>query len=225
EMGNLGRGPYGELVGKRLVLRQDAARLDRDRDQALLDQALLDGDVGLLEGGLDVTGGELHVIREVAAELLVEDGSARLDGRLDAEDARVGLARSEYVHVDDGRLRKVVDVAAGPGDQSRVFAPLDGGADHLGYRHCEIPPSSLGDWRRRFALGTRRHHLRRRLDRLDDVVVAGAAAEVALEPQADLLLRRAGVALEQLLGRHDHAGRTEPALKAMLVPEGLLQGM
>src|SRR5207248_7983587 len=61
--------------------------------------------------------------------------------------------------------------------------------------------------------------------RLDDVVVAGAAAEVALEPHADLLLRRVGVALEQLLGRHDHAGRAEPALEAMLVPEGLLQGM
>src|SRR6266550_8605302 len=95
----------------------------------------------------------------------------------------------------------------------------------FGISPCELPPSSLGDRRRRFALGTRRHYLRRRLDRLDDVVVAGTAAEVALEPHADLLLGRVGVALEQLLGRHDHARRAEPALETMLVPEGLLQGM
>ena len=84
-MGNLGRRPYGELVGKGLVVRQHTTRLDRDRDQALLDQALLDGDVGFLEGGLDVTGGELHVIGEVAAELFVEDGGALLDGFLDID--------------------------------------------------------------------------------------------------------------------------------------------
>src|SRR5712691_2994871 len=87
------------------------------------------------------------------------------------------------------------------------------------------PPSSLGDRRGRFALGAGRHHLGRRLDRLDDVVVAGTATEVALEPQPDLLLRRVGVALEQLLRRHDHAGRAEAALEPVLVPERLLQGM
>ena len=52
----------------------------------MLDQALLDGDVGFLEGGVDVTGGELHVIGEVAAELFVEDGGALLDGFLDIDD-------------------------------------------------------------------------------------------------------------------------------------------
>ena len=31
-----------------------------------------------------------------------------------------------------------------------------------------------------------------------------------------------GIALEQLLDCHDHAGRTEAALQAMLVPEGFL---
>src|ERR1700716_2229757 len=90
-----------------------------------------------------------------------------------------------------------------------------------------ISTSSLlsGDRRRCLACCAWRHHLGRRLDRLDDVVVTGAAAEVALEPQSDLVLRRVGVALEQLLRRHDHAGRAEPALGAMLVPERLLEGM
>src|ERR1700736_6561572 len=87
-----------------------------------------------------------------------------------------------------------------------------------------VPPPS-GNRSRGFLLDTggSRHRLRRGLDRLDNIVVAGATAEVALEPQSDLLLGRVGVALEQLLGRHDHARGAEAALEAMLIPEGLLQ--
>jgi len=66
---------------------------------------------------------------------------------------------------------------------------------------------------------------RRGIDRLDDVVVAGAPAKVALETKPDLALGGVGIALEQLLRRHDHPRRAEPALEAVLVPERLLQGM
>src|SRR5207245_3620475 len=67
------------------------------------------------------------------------------------------------------------------------------------------------------------HGSRGGLDRLDDVLVAGAAAEVPLDPQPDLLLGWLRIAFQQLLGRHDHARRAVAALQAMLVPEGLLQ--
>ena len=50
---------------------------------------------------------------------------------------------------------------------------------------------------------------RRRLHGLEDVVVAGAAAEVALEPEADLLLRRVRVLLQQRDRRHHEAGRAD----------------
>src|SRR5258708_28165113 len=60
---------------------------------------------------------------------------------------------------------------------------------------------------------------------LDDVVIARAAAEVALEAFADLLLARARVLLEQAAGRHDHARRTEAALQTVLLPEALLHGV
>src|SRR6266850_2929 len=63
----------------------------------------------------------------------------------------------------------------------------------------------------------RRHVLGRPLDRLHDVVVTRAPAEVALELVADLLLRRLRVALEDLGGRHDHARRAEAALEAVLL--------
>jgi hypothetical protein len=51
-------------------------------------------------------------------------------------------------------------------------------------------------------------------------VVAGAAAEVALEPVPDLLVGGVRIAREQVGGGHDHAGRTEAALEAVLLPEG-----
>src|SRR3954447_8391811 len=58
------------------------------------------------------------------------------------------------------------------------------------------------------------HYVLRRCDRLDDVVVAGAAAEIALETLTDFLLRQAvRMLLHQVDGRHDHARRAEAALQ------------
>src|SRR6056297_3780519 len=42
-------------------------------------------------------------------------------------------------------------------------------------------------------------------DRLDDIVVPGAAADIALEIRADLCLGRRGVLLKKRRGGHDHA--------------------
>src|SRR5215471_18013821 len=67
-----------------------------------------------------------------------------------------------------------------------------------------------------------RHLLGRPLDGLDDVVVAGAAAEIALELMPDLSLAGIRIPLDHLRGRHDHAGRAEPALQAVLLPEPFL---
>src|ERR1700686_681002 len=69
------------------------------------------------------------------------------------------------------------------------------------------------------------HRLRRGLDRLDDVHVSGTPAQVAFETPADLIFRRVWVLIEQICRGHDEAGRAVTALKAMLVPERLLQRM
>src|SRR5438445_10149984 len=66
------------------------------------------------------------------------------------------------------------------------------------------------------------HLLGRPLDRLHDVVVAGAPAEVAFELVADLLFGRLWIALQHLMGGQDHAGRAEAALQAVLFPEAVL---
>src|ERR671920_494434 len=59
----------------------------------------------------------------------------------------------------------------------------------------------------------------RRADRLDDVVVAGAAAEIALEPLADFLFRGIRIALHEIDRAHDHAGRAKAALQAVVLAE------
>src|SRR5436190_23664029 len=60
------------------------------------------------------------------------------------------------------------------------------------------------------------------LDGLDDVDVARAAAEVALERLADLLLARRRILLEQRDRRHHHPRRAVAALEAVLRVERLL---
>src|SRR5437667_5286962 len=80
----------------------------------------------------------------------------------------------------------------------------------------------LGGERRR-AAGA--HRPRRFADGGDDVLVAGTAAEVALDGVADLVVGRIGVARQKVGGGHDHARRTEAALEAMLLPERGLERM
>src|SRR5512145_2573772 len=64
--------------------------------------------------------------------------------------------------------------------------------------------------------------LRGKLHRLDDLHVAGAAADVAPQGPADFVLRRARVAAEQAGRGHDEAGRAVAALGAELLVKAAL---
>ena len=71
--------------------------------------------------------------------------------------------------------------------------------------------------------GVRAAHLGGRLlHGADDVLVAGAAAEVALDALADLVVGRVRVVVHQVDRGHDHPGRAEAALQAVHLVEGLL---
>src|ERR1700692_388239 len=63
------------------------------------------------------------------------------------------------------------------------------------------------------------------LDRLDDIHVAGATADVAADPPADLILGRMRVALDERRTDEHHPGRAEPALQAMLRMKSFLDRM
>src|SRR5579875_588071 len=61
--------------------------------------------------------------------------------------------------------------------------------------------------------------------RLDDVFVAGAAADIAAQSLADLGVGRLGDAAEEVDGAHDHPRGTIPALQTMLLPKRFLHRM
>ena len=57
-------------------------------------------------------------------------------------------------------------------------------------------------------------------------MIAGAAADVALEFVADrVLVQGLALALHHVDGRHDHARRAEAALQAVVFAEGFLHRM
>src|SRR6185295_18714112 len=60
------------------------------------------------------------------------------------------------------------------------------------------------------------------LNGLHDVLVAGAAAEIAGDAEPDLVLARVRILLQQAVGPHDHAGRAIAALQPMHLAETLL---
>ena len=135
-------------------------------------------------------------------------------GLVDAADPRMGVRAAHEVGVGLAVLVDVVGVAALAGDEALVLLADDRGADAL-LSHRSAPHSAAC----RDALHVRSGGQ----DRLDDVVVARAAADVALEPLAHLVLARVGVLLQQVGGAHQHAGRAEAALQAVMLAERLLQ--
>jgi len=61
--------------------------------------------------------------------------------------------------------------------------------------------------------------------RPDDLYVAGAAADIALDRARDLLLRRIRLFAQEGDRAHDHSGHAETALHGAGLDEGLLDGV
>src|SRR5882672_920515 len=59
------------------------------------------------------------------------------------------------------------------------------------------------------------HRLRALRYRLDDVLISGAAAEVAFQALADFLFRAVRMVRDEVDCAHHHAGRAEAALQAV----------
>src|SRR5207248_9067356 len=58
-----------------------------------------------------------------------------------------------------------------------------------------------------------------------DILIAGAAADIAFETLANLGFSRIGIVFQQLIRGHNHTRGAEAALQAMLFPEAFLDGM
>src|SRR5690348_4958590 len=61
--------------------------------------------------------------------------------------------------------------------------------------------------------------------RADDLVITGATAKIASKPEADFMLGRLLVFLQQLARGHQHARRADAALQRCMLDELLLQGV
>src|SRR5712691_8336103 len=81
-------------------------------------------------------------------------------------------------------------------------------------------PASL---RRERSFPFLRHALRRELHRLDDLLIAGAAAQVSADRIADLLFGRIRIRIQQSLGSDQHPWSAVAALQAVRLAEAVLQ--
>ena len=125
----------------------------------------------------------------------------------------------------------VVGPPGAAGDQMLVFLTQPGPADFgFGGGGHRTPPAVSA-----FAAslitaspddgGAAAQPLRRILHRADDVLVSGAAAQVAFQAVPHRLVVRIGFLGEQVERLHDHAGRAEAALQRMVVAERFLDGV
>ena len=193
------------------------------RDGELLGHLLLVGDKGVADrqrpedDAFEVGGGEHR-----------HDPFRRsCPRRVDRADARVRVRAAHDRHVRHVHEVDVVDEVAVPGDELGILATLDAGPDHGGDSHRPVLHRSSGgsDQLTCRLSGAALHRLGRGSHRLPDVLVAGAAAEVALQSPLDLLVGGRRVLLQEIGGGHDETGSAEAALQAVLVPERLLHGV
>jgi len=132
------------------------------------------------------------------------------------------------------RRLEVVGVVADALDKPRVFLTLEFLAEPANVavalasvtrcavrfsvtRHRSPRSRARCDWLGHFARGVS--------DGCNNVLVAGAPAYIAAESLANVGVRRVGLAIKEVMRAHDHAGGTEAALQAVLLPEPVLKGM
>ena len=102
------------------------------------------------------------------------------------------------------------------------------------YNYYDTLLSEWGEWNKHILVGSFSNDATNedgesvlragQLNAVDDLAVAGAAAKVAPDGGANLLLRGVGVLVQQRLARHDHAGGAEAALDRAADPEGVHEG-
>ena len=189
-------GMLGSDERDRLAVVADAV----DREHRLVGElepvGLAPGDVLVREHGVDA--GHRHGLRDV-----------------DRDDAGVGMRAAERVppeHPGRVEVARVRELALHLG---RAVRPAGGLADV-----AELEPG-----RRLGRVVVESSCPGRGPNRVEDLLVAGAAAEVAGERLADLVVRRARRVVEQVDGGDDQARRAEPALHGSGGEERLLDAV
>ena len=142
---------------------------------------------------------------------------ARLGG-VNLDQPRMSVRAANEGGVQHLRQLDVVDEQRLAGEQTAVFVAGDSRADIR--RRPRLARFGERVWQERVGAGARRA-----LHRIDDVLVSGAAAQVAGQRRADLVLRRCAIRGQKLPHRHQNPRRAEAALQRMRIAKRLLQRM
>src|SRR4051812_25047 len=107
------------------------------------------------------------------------------------------------------------------GATSSADWPLPARKRQSSFRSTRAPMSEvvMGSLHSSSALLAGGHGARAGHDALDDVVIPGAAAQIAFQALAHFVLARARVALREVERVHHHAGGAEAALQAVVLLE------
>ena len=191
--------PAATFFGRGLGFRHDGGDALAHEARDVVEEV---GVVGIDEMVL-VRGGRVELARYVLPGEHGDDaghGQGRI--ALDRLDARMRMRRAQHLEMQHPLHWRHVEriVRSAGNDRLGVGAPQA--------RAAGMPGDVL--------LGV--HHA---VQRIVDGMIAGAAAEIALEPERKVLAR---LFVEGRRG-HDHAGRAEAALEGLRVEEGLLHRM
>ena len=134
---------------------------------------------------------------------------------IDRLDDRVRMRRAQHLQMQHVRHRHVAGIFQRAGHLAGRIEAANIGADIFAVRHF-----IFGERRRRQAAVL---HVARQLDRVEDLLIAGAAADIAAEPLLDLLAIGERIDAQRRGRRHHHAGNAIAALAGTGLVEGLLQ--
>src|SRR5579875_83787 len=179
----------------------------------------------------------------------IDGHNARLIARrlgIDALDAGMAIRAAQYGHMKHTGEFDIINISRLSGNQAWIFSPFDWRAKHSCNTHTYAYPFSsqtiqkhlwllylcfrdtyspvlVTSSNRLSSAGT--HLFCSILDRAHNVLIAGAAADIALESLADFFFCGIGVILEQLIRGHNHARCAEATLQTVLLPETFLDGV
>ena len=141
----------------------------------------------------------------------ITPGSRSRRRGVDAQDVRMRMGRAQIDDMRHARQHDVADIVPASLQQPLEIRPRHRAAD-VGIRPVERRESSGLRSRGHDARSAAR--ARRGLDRVDDGLIAGAAAVIAGQMLADLLAVRLGLARQQILRGDQHARRADSRIAA-----------
>ena len=171
------------------------------------------GTVGVVDQ--PAAGQAAHLALEVLAnENFHHAGHGVGAGQVNALDQRMRVRAAHKHRIGLGGKRDVVGVLTGPGEEAVVFLTAHSLANMRQFRKigCTHDVSPLLGSHGRLAL----------LHGFDDVLVASAAADIALQQGADVVRVGLGVVLAQIDCAHHHAGGAKTALQPVAFLESRL---